>query len=257
MQPQVRTLDQIMAELAPTYNPQIQTIRQRQSLIPQQIQAEEQGLQAKQGEAFENIVSGARRRGLGFSGIPLAEQARYTATDYLPALARLRQTGQEQALSLEEALLGIQERQGTMAQQIRQQELDRLQAFQEAEANRRAAAAAAFRPSLGGGAKPTAAPAQGIRESAYLEVQQRVASSGDRDLISDYNATAESARRGNQRDQIKLEVYRQARPDLFRTQPTPFGGQFNTPLVQSGFAPSGRQGAFGGGVRIPNMVGTF
>lgn len=120
-----RSLDQILSELNSVYNPQISSVRKRQSMIPGQIKSEEAGLQAKQGQAFNDILGGARQRGLGFSGIPLAEQAKYTSTEFLPAMARLRQTGREQAMGLEDAILGIQERRGTMAQQIRQQELDR------------------------------------------------------------------------------------------------------------------------------------
>lgn len=130
MQP--RSLQQILSELDSTYNPQVEQIRQRQAQIPGQIQAEEQGLQAKQTQAFDDILGGARRRGLGFAGIPLADQAKYTATDYLPAVARLKQTGREQAMSLEDAILGIQERKNTLGQQIYSQDLDRAQAARQA-----------------------------------------------------------------------------------------------------------------------------
>lgn len=130
------TLQQILRELAPAYNPQVKQIQARQALIPGQIQAEEQGLQAKQTQAFDDILGGARRRGTGiaFGGIPLAEQAKYTSTEYLPALARLRQSGREQAMSLQDALLGIGERKNTLAQQLLQQTRDRRlqqQQFQE------------------------------------------------------------------------------------------------------------------------------
>lgn len=70
-------------------------------------------------------MAGARRRGVGFGGIPLGEQATYTATQYLPALARLRQSGREQAMGLEDSIQQIMERRSTMAQQVRQSELDR------------------------------------------------------------------------------------------------------------------------------------
>lgn len=141
MQP--RTLDQILGELAGTYDPQINQIRQRQALIPGQIADEEKGLQAKQDQAFGDILGGARRRGLGFSGIPVGEQAKYASTEYLPALARLRQSGREQAMSLEDAIFGIQERRNTLAQGIRQQEVDRaeqIRQFNEQLAEQRRAA---------------------------------------------------------------------------------------------------------------------
>lgn len=152
-----RTLNQILAELKPTFKPQIQSVRQRQALLPGQIETEEKALGAKQEQAFGDILSGARRRGLGFSGIPLSEQAEYTSTEFLPALARLRQSGREAAISLEDAILGIRERRDTLAQQIRQQELDRREARRQAqlqaqlERERIAASERSARSSGGGG----------------------------------------------------------------------------------------------------------
>lgn len=152
MQP--RSLQQILSELDSTFQPQIDNVRQRQALIPGQMQAEEQGLQAKQTQAFDDILGGARRRGLGFAGIPLGEQAKYTATDFLPAMARLKQTGREQAMSLEDAILGIQERKNTLGQQLYQGDLDRAEARRQAEASN-AAYSSMFN---GGKAAPTNTP---------------------------------------------------------------------------------------------------
>lgn len=146
MQP--RTLEQIISELNPTFQAQTSAIQQQQSLIPQQIQSQEQALNAQKDVAYEDIVSGARRRGLGFSGIPLGEQAKYAATQYAPALAGLRQQGQQQALTLQQALLGINERRDTLAQQIYQTEQDRAFQASEAEKSRRAAASNAFMPTF-------------------------------------------------------------------------------------------------------------
>lgn len=230
--PTVRTLDQIIAEIDPVYSKQTDSIRQRQATLPGQIQAEEQGLQAKQTQAFDNILGGARRRGLGFSGIPLGEQAQYTASEYLPALARLRQTGREQAMSLEDAILGIQERRQNQAlgmRQYEQQRFDQYEAEQrQLEAQRRAAAAASgannsWMSALGGGGGglTEGAPSQvsvpkGL-QALYNQVFLR--SDGgewdDRSLVSDYNSTLKSARYGNTRDKQKIQLYHSARPDLF------------------------------------------
>lgn len=121
----VKSLDQIYKSLGSVYDPQTALIKRQQADIPTQIAAEEQGLQAKQTQAFGDILGGARQRGLGFAGIPLAEQAKYTSTEFLPALARLRQGGREQATSLEQAILGINERRRTFAQEIRESALSR------------------------------------------------------------------------------------------------------------------------------------
>lgn len=157
-----RTLEQIITELRSPYDAQAKSLQERANLIPQQIEAEEQGLNAKKDQAFSDILNGARRRGLGFAGIPLGEQAQYASTEYAPSLARLRMSGREQAMSLQDAILGINERRDTLANQLYQQEQDRefqrtqaeaQRAFeaQQAEANRRAqrAAAAAALPTFG------------------------------------------------------------------------------------------------------------
>lgn len=264
-----RTLDQILGELGSAYDPQIANIKKRQSLIPQGVKADIDQAKAQKTEAFDEILGGARRRGLGFSGIPLGEQARYASTVFAPEVLRARARGSEQALSLEDAILGINERRQSQAQSIYQTERDRqFQAEQarlarEEAARSRAAAtrAASFSPSYGGGGSVASTgggeTANPDRVSAFLEVQQRVsAGSDDRALISDYNATLNSANRGNARDKIKIAAYRDARPDLFRSG-SKFGGSFNTPLnsqqinVSRGntrFGPStGRETVFVGG----------
>lgn len=176
MQP--RTLDQIISELNPSFDPQVRSIEQRAQLIPGQIQSEEQALGARQEEAFGNILSGARRRGIGFSGIPLGEQARYTATEYLPSLARLRTAGQERASSLQDAILSIRERQNTLAQQLYGQDLDRAAQERQAELSRRAAAAAAISPSFNIPNAPTTSSAQSQPAANYGFVNSRDASGG-------------------------------------------------------------------------------
>jgi hypothetical protein len=173
MQP--RTYQQIYDELGSIYDPQANLVRQQQQAIPGQIASEEAGLQAKQTQAYDDIVNGARRRGAGFSGIPLAEQAKYSATEYMPALARLRQSGQEQATSLEQAILGIQEKRANSAQQNYQYEttlaeqrrqFDEQIAQQRAEAARAAAASASptfgFNPNLTG---PKSASATAVQRA--------------------------------------------------------------------------------------------
>lgn len=163
MQP--RTLDSILSELAPTYDPQIQSLRTRQNLVPQSVDADIQEAQGAKTQAFDDILGGARRRGLGFSGIPLGEQAKYASNVFAPNVLRARTAGQERALSLEDAILGVQERRNTQAQGIRQNEttmaeqqrqFNEQMAFnrQQAAAQQRAQAAAAsntFNPSLGAG----------------------------------------------------------------------------------------------------------
>ena len=148
----MRTLDQVMSELGGVYAPQEELLKQKQSLIPGQIANEEQALGAQEKDYFDNtIMSDARRRGIGFGGIPIGERARYGATQYLPALARLKQSGREQAMSLEEALLGINERKRSQGQSIfenersfaeQQRQFNEQMAFSKAQAAAQAAAQA-------------------------------------------------------------------------------------------------------------------
>lgn len=206
MQP--RSLQQVLSELDTVYNPQIESVRKRQALIPGQIKSEEAGLQAKQTQAFDDILGGARRRGLGFSGIPLGEQARYTSTEYLPTLARLRQSGREQAMSLEDAILGIQERRGTQAQGIYQAEQDR------ALAARQAAAQQASLRSLFNTPPPASKPAT-PKVDAYANVNKGNANNAIHALLNSGNlgliqktiaAITKSAQAGNLYDKYKLEL---------------------------------------------------
>ena len=240
----VQSLNQVIQSLNSTYNPQVKLLQQRQSAIPQSLQAEEQGLAAKQTQAYGEIVDGARRRGMGFSGIPLGEQAKYNSTEYMPALARLKQSGREQAMGLEEAILGVRERQTSLASQLREGMLSRDMALrqlaeqkrqfdaQQAEARRAAAGGGGgFSPSFGGldmgggQASPTSA---GGGNKYQQQAEQNIANilNKGRDyntLRSDLMATVASAQRGNKMDQVKLQLYRQMVgagqiPDIFRAQ---------------------------------------
>jgi len=120
MQP--RTLEQIITELNQVYNPRIQNIEQQRALIPKQTEALIQQTEAAKGQAYEDILTGARRRGLGFSGIPLGEQAKYAAQVYAPAVLQARTQGQAQALSLEDSLNQLFSERLNRAEQIRQYE---------------------------------------------------------------------------------------------------------------------------------------
>lgn len=236
MQPSVRSLEQILGELGSVYDPQIANIRQRQSLIPGQIAEEEKGLQAKQTQSFDDILGGARRRGLGFAGIPLAEQARYTSNEFLPAMARLRQSGREQAMSLEDAILGIQERRQGQAlgvQQYEQQRFDQWRTQQEAiaeqrrqfdaeQAARKAAAAAQNAPFTGlfsGGQQKQVQGAQTQitpqTQALYNSVKGMLASNDPQRIAREFNAILTSAGRGNANDRTKLQLLYTLNPNMF------------------------------------------
>lgn len=105
MQP--RTFDQILSSVQAQSDPQRQTVLNQIADLPNQQAAAESGLNAQKDQAYQDIVSGAQQRGIGFSGIPLQEQAKYNATNYAPALANLKSTYANQKGTLESALAGI------------------------------------------------------------------------------------------------------------------------------------------------------
>lgn len=144
MQP--RTLEQIINELnTNAYANQIETLRKQQELIPQNVQSSIEKAGAAQTQAYENIVTGARRRGIGFSGIPLGEQAKYASTVYAPAVLAAQEAGRTQALSLEDAVNRLVSERAARAEQIRQYELnfaEQQRQFNENKAIQRAQLAA-------------------------------------------------------------------------------------------------------------------
>lgn len=155
-----RTFDQVLAEVTSRSDPQRNIVLNQISQLPGQQKADEASLDAKKNQAFDDIVSGARQRGLGFSGIPLGEQAEYSATEYAPALANLKSNYSSRRGSLESALADIGRTDYTTAQDIfardrefaeQQRQFEenlRLQREQIA-AQQRAAAASTFSPTLG------------------------------------------------------------------------------------------------------------
>ncbi|SIC60176.1 hypothetical protein [Mycobacteroides abscessus] len=159
-----------MTELDPYYSNSKSVVQQQLDAAPEQQAAELSGLDARLAQANDNILAGARQRGLGFSGIPVAEQAKYAATDYAPAVANLKskyigqkntllealnqlgrdQMGQAQGILDNEAARDLQMQQ--LAEQKRQFDLNLAE--QKAQAAR-AAAAAGGSYSFGGNTAPT------------------------------------------------------------------------------------------------------
>ena len=118
-----RALDQIIAELNNVYDPQRQNIRQQQEAIDPALQAEQQGLDYAKKDAFDQISNQANRRGMFYSGMPVAEEQRYTGGTYLPAVANLRGKYQQQRMNLADQLNNINLEQRKYGQDIYGQEL--------------------------------------------------------------------------------------------------------------------------------------
>ena len=86
----MKELDSVYNPQRDAYNQQISGYKNQLNALPGQQQAQEQGLNAAKTNAFEDITTGANRRGVAFGGIPLEEQNRYTGENYLPALANMK-----------------------------------------------------------------------------------------------------------------------------------------------------------------------
>lgn len=219
-----RSLDQILAELEPGYAGSRKIAQTQLDALPGQFEADLTGMKAQQDEAFTGIVDSARRRGLGFSGIPVGEQAKYNATQFMPAVAKLKGDQLSRRMSLEEVLNSLDREKRGAAMNLQQTELTRdeqsrqfneSQAFERqklAEAQRSSAAAAA-RPTLsmpGGGSAASTDP---VQQAAYNDVRDRIGGSFD-SIVSDYLATLKSANYGNVLDKQKIQIYNQLRPDV-------------------------------------------
>lgn len=158
-----RTFDQVLAEVTARSDPQRNIVLGQISQLPTQQVAEEAGLEAKKTQAFDDITAGARRKGLGFSGIPLGEQAKYTATDYAPAVANLKTSFSNRRGTLESALADIGRQDYTSAQDIYARDRafeEQQRQFNEQLAEQRRQAASQGNPLSGlfGGGSKAAAP---------------------------------------------------------------------------------------------------
>lgn len=99
--PTVQTLDQIMAELQPGYQGQRQVIGKAIANTNETYKASQLALDASKTQGFNQINEQATGRGLAFGGTPIAEQADYLSTKYLPGLQAAKAQQQSDILTLE------------------------------------------------------------------------------------------------------------------------------------------------------------
>ena len=121
--PQVQTLAQVMADLAPGYDEQAGVIGQQQQALTAKGAAQRQGLEAQKVEGFNLINDQATGRGASFSGIPQHEQANYLSTKYLPGVQASIADEQAGTLTLAQQLAQIRTNQReTALSRVGQQE---------------------------------------------------------------------------------------------------------------------------------------
>jgi len=227
-----RALEQIIQELNTVYNPQRDVYNKSLEALPGQQEAELKGLEAAKTDSFDQIVTGANRRGVAFGGIPLAEQAKYLGSTYLPAVANLKGRFEGNRNSLSLALAELAAKQRGDAQDIWNTEYNREEEqrrWEQQQAAAREAAARSASSGFGGfGGTTKGASTQSAGGGALGNVDPKLQSLynqvfikpdgtewDNQSLVNDYNATLKSAQYGNARDKLKIELYHRARPDLF------------------------------------------
>jgi hypothetical protein len=230
-----QTLDQIIGELDAAYNPSRQAINDRINGIQGAENADLAGLDAQKNDAFGQITNEARSRGMGFSGIPLQEQAKYTASSFLPAVAKVKQSHNEYRNSLSDALnnMGIDQRKTAMSIRETQQNRDfeAEQARLAREAQDRAASAArsaaggydlgGVSGGGGGGVAGTGTLARNTLAGgktpaqADADVRSLINSNNAGRLVSEITAISKSAQYGNTYDAAKLQLLQKYMPGWF------------------------------------------
>jgi hypothetical protein len=88
----VRKLNDLITTIGKSVRPQKALIDSDIRLAEEAGTAQVAGLDAQKNQAFGQIEQNAQDKGMFFSGYSPSEQAGYTATSYLPALAQLQNT---------------------------------------------------------------------------------------------------------------------------------------------------------------------
>lgn len=137
MQPQVRTLDQLVAETNSAYQPQKDAYNSQIASANTRLSEQQQGLDAAKTNAFQDITQASTRRGALFSGFTPDQQARYTAEKYLPSLANLRAANESTIQGLNSEIMGLDSEQRKNAFQTREGDLARLYDYNKIQEDRR------------------------------------------------------------------------------------------------------------------------
>lgn len=245
-----RSLNDVLAEVTARSDPQRQTVLNQIADLPNQQAAQTAAIGAQKDQAYQDITDQARRRGIGFSGIPLGEQAKYAATTYAPALANLGTSFNNQKGTLESALSQIGQNDYTTAYDMFNQDRNFEEQQRQFNESQKAAAAAQANPFAGlfgnqGGqsnnqnaTQPAVDPQN---QQAYNAVQDLLNTKNTALIQKTYDAIKKSAGYGNAYDKIKLALIehlypaalsfgqntvglQQAAPTLVSLKPAPYSG---------------------------------
>ena len=230
-----RELAQIMTELDSVYRPQRDLYNQQLSQQDPQMEAEQKGLMAQKEDSFRQITDQANRRGMFYSGLPIAEEQRYTGQQFLPAMANLAGKYKASKDNLSETLnrlsmeqrdkgYGIQQNELAIDEQMRREAEQRRQ-FDEQQRTARAAADGGYNFNNNDNNNNNTPTIKVDPNDQILYDQMFFKQGGgkwsDDDLVRDYNQTLIGARNGNARDIKKIQFYHSSRADIFGlTQPS-------------------------------------
>lgn len=124
--PVVQNLQDIIASLNPAYAQSANLFQTQIQAIPGQTAAAQAALDATKTRSFSDINTNANSKGIAFSGIPSSEQARYLGEKYLPAVANLKTSANNQKLTLQQALASLYQDQYKTALGIQQTQQGQL-----------------------------------------------------------------------------------------------------------------------------------
>lgn len=130
-------------QIAGIYDPQRAIIAQQRAALEPAMQSQISALEQAKINAYRDIGTTARARGMQFSGFSPEQEARYTGATYLPALANVKAQYAAGMTSLDKALADIATAQGTQALNLYQGEktYQRQQETQQKEFDWKAAQA--------------------------------------------------------------------------------------------------------------------
>ncbi len=135
MAPTVDSYDTIYGSLAGQYQPQTDLVNTQLAQLPTQQAAQQASLDQAKVNAFKDITNQSNSRGVLFSGVPIDQQATYTGTKYLPAVANMQTSFNNQKTSLLGSLNNINAQRMTTARGIQSNQQSNLTAYQKAQSD--------------------------------------------------------------------------------------------------------------------------
>lgn len=114
----VPTVQQASASLGSIYDPQVAQVNSEIAQLAPQQQTQQAALDQAKVNAFQDITNQANSRGMLFSGFSPQQQATYIGTKYLPAVANLQTSFNNQKNTLIDKINAINQARATQAQSI-------------------------------------------------------------------------------------------------------------------------------------------